>query len=590
MATSIKEIGTHLSLNLNELQLVVLQPLATNPTSPTPILGQMYFNTGTKRIRTFNGVSWDEAGTSGATGDVTGPPSSINNQVVIFDSTTGKIIKASDLNATVLKSINGVLSEALADVDYLTPTGDGSGLTGITASQVGAPSGSGTSTGTNTGDDAPNSLYSSFVNGLEQFATFANFPGTGHEKTVYLALDTRFPYFWNTATSSYKKIGSFTGSLSVSLGGVKTWGRYANGATILATDKLPSEVIQMALVEPIAPTVNLNSSTTIGYNQTAISNVLTFSYTINSLGATVSTVLLERKRSNLSDIPANWTTLNTPPVTTATTSYTDSLTDSNFNNNEFNYRYTVTDSEGAIGIANLTINTATYVAPSISFSIGTTPRERGDITTNITGTITRNSPNVLLTSYQIYQSIDGGTYTAIGSAVSISGASASISVTDSNASLLNSNTIGYQIRVIDQQQTTTSSNSTITFYHKSTLGYSTTNFTSGTMTVSDIIGFGNSALTNNPDRSISNVTATAFEYTYYCYAKYVTGTSGTLNDNLTSIIMDGAAPVLGAFNHITSVSTISGTNSFGANVNYQVYKSNIPGAFTNNLLAINNNP
>jgi hypothetical protein len=89
-----------------------------------------------------------------------------------------------------------------------------------------------------------------------------------------------------------------------------------------------------------------------------------------------------------------------------------------------------------------------------------------------------------------------------------------------------------------------------------------------------ILSFGNSYLTNNKNRTINGVTASGGKYTYYAYASSA--------GNLTSIIQDGAAPVLGAFTKLTD---ISGTNSFGASVIYRVYKSNATDAFTNNSLA-----
>lgn len=560
------DISSNINLNSNELKLAVLQPLAADPAPPTypaPKVGQMYFNTLTKKIRTYNGSTWDETGTSSGTGDVIGPVSSADNQVVLFNLTTGKLIKALTLNADVLKSTNGVLSAATPGTDYLTPTGDGSQLTGITPSQVGSPSGSGTSTGTNTGDNAVNNLYANLVNGLEQYTNVASFPITGSLKTVYLDQTTRFPYYWNG--SAYKKIGSFSTDLSVSLPGVKTFGRYGNGATISATDKLPSEVIQMALVEPISPTVSLTSGTTISFNQTAISNVLNFSYTINSLGASVSTVSLEWKRSS----SGTWNVLST---NTGLTTFTHNFTDSAYNADEFDYRYVVTDSAGATATATLTINTAAYVAPTISFSVGSTTRELGNTTTSITGTITRNSSLVLLTSYQVYRSVNGGTYTAIGSPVSISGASASISVTDSDPSIvLNTTlTVGYQVRVIDGFQTTTSSNTTISFVYKSVLGYDT----DPTVTIGEINAMGNSSLTNANNRTVSGVTASGGNYTYYCY-------NSTAND-LNTVYLDGVDSILGAF---TKLSNVTGNNSYGVQVTYKVYRSNSTNAFTNNSLA-----
>lgn len=119
----------------------------------------------------------DKDGTVAMTADITGTNSGVNtgDQTNISGSAasfTGAL--AGDVSgtqsATVVGKINGtalatlatgivknttttgVPSIAAAGTDYVAPTGSGAGLTGITAAQVGAPSGSGTSTGTNTGD------------------------------------------------------------------------------------------------------------------------------------------------------------------------------------------------------------------------------------------------------------------------------------------------------------------------------------------------------------------------------------------------------------------------------------------------------
>lgn len=74
-------------------------------------------------------------------------------------------------------------------------------------------------------------------------------------------------------------------------------------------------------------------------------------------------------------------------------------------------------------------------------------------------------------------------------------------------------------------------------------------------------------------RTINGVTATTSQYYYYAYPK-------TLG-KLTTIIQDGATPVLGAF---TLNESISITNAAGLSIPMYVYVSNNPGAFTNNNL------
>lgn len=59
---------------------------------------------------------------STGTGDVSGPASSVDSELALFDSTTGKLIKRASTTG-ILKGTSGVLSAATAGTDYVTPTG-----------------------------------------------------------------------------------------------------------------------------------------------------------------------------------------------------------------------------------------------------------------------------------------------------------------------------------------------------------------------------------------------------------------------------------------------------------------------------------
>ena len=80
-------------------------------------------------------------------------------------------------------------------------------------------------------------------------------------------------------------------------------------------------------------------------------------------------------------------------------------------------------------------------------------------------------------------------------------------------------------------------------------------------------------LSNVKSYNINSVTTSSNEYFFYIYPKSF--------GLLTNIIMDGAAPVLGAFTMIKEVAITTDTN---LSVIYLVYKSNDLGAFTNNRL------
>lgn len=56
------------------------------------------------------------------TGDVVGPSSSVDSEIALFNSTTGKLIKRASTTG-ILKGTSGVLSAASAGTDYIAPSG-----------------------------------------------------------------------------------------------------------------------------------------------------------------------------------------------------------------------------------------------------------------------------------------------------------------------------------------------------------------------------------------------------------------------------------------------------------------------------------
>jgi hypothetical protein len=259
----------------------------------------------------------------------------------------------------------------------------------------------------------------------------------------------------------------FDTDLTVSLSNGKTFGKYTNGQVIPSTGKTANEVIQMAVVEALAPTVSLTSSSTVQFNQTAVSIVLNYSTTINSLGASLLSSSIEWRRGN----SGSWTVLTTLGNTSG--SYTHTFTDTAFNTASINYRYIVTDT--ATGTNTATLNfTPVYVAPSISLTVTgssvTSPesnsnREKGNVSSSLSGTITRNSSLVDLSTYTLQYQVNGtGGWTDIGSATSIGPGTTSFGpIVHNNTGLTASNSISYRVSVVDTYQTTTGGNSTVNF-------------------------------------------------------------------------------------------------------------------------------
>jgi hypothetical protein len=271
---------------------------------------------------------------------------------------------------------------------------------------------------------------------------------------------------------------TFENDLTVSLSGGRSFGRYASGEKIPAQGKTPAEVILLAIAEPIDPTISLTTPTSIPFNQTSINNVLNFSYTINSLGASVASVVLEWRRNN----SGNWTTLS---VDSNLLTYMHVTVDTNYNSQSFNYRYTVIDTLGATSIGTLDITPQSYVAPSVSLLLSeivsggvtgesTYKREKGNINSTLSGTVTRNSVNIPVTSYSVQYQVNGsGSWNDVPglSNVVVAGNPSSVSIpltTHTDENLKTSASLSYRILVVDEYQAHISSfvtggNTTINF-------------------------------------------------------------------------------------------------------------------------------
>lgn len=248
----------------------------------------------------------------------------------------------------------------------------------------------------------------------------------------------------------------FQDDVIVSLSNNKTVGKYTSGQTIPAKGLTFEEFANLIAREAINPTVTLTSPTVIQFNQTNISNVLNFSYVINSLGATVSSAVLQWRRNNT----GAWTVLST---STSITTFTHTLTDSNFNTQPFNYQYIVTDSAGGTTTVNLTLTPQAYVAPSIVFSApasylqpaeNNTNRERGNTMSVLQGSITRNSAYVNIQSYKFQLSVNGGAFVDVSGDIAIGQSGGTISNYPDHTADSGAYSMVYKVIVTDDFTTT----------------------------------------------------------------------------------------------------------------------------------------
>lgn len=131
------KILTLIDLAHNELQNATIQNLASAP--PSPIKGQVYYDTTLNMLGVYCGATAGWLYVTGSTG--------AGNVSQVGNSASSGILKVSaGANTTVTDyaggaglvkaSSSGVGSLAVAGTDYLTPTGSGASLTGLTQSQI----------------------------------------------------------------------------------------------------------------------------------------------------------------------------------------------------------------------------------------------------------------------------------------------------------------------------------------------------------------------------------------------------------------------------------------------------------------------
>lgn len=269
-------------------------------------------------------------------------------------------------------------------------------------------------------------------------------------------------YGWYIIGSEIEFIGAsgagifFPADLTTAFGANRSFGKYGTGEIIPSQGKTAVTVIQEAMVAALAPTANLSSPTSIAFNQTGITNVVNYSHTINAFGASIAGATLEFKRST----GTTWATLTSS--TAASGSYTHTLTDTNFNTAGFNYRYSIKDSNNSSAQAGITISPAVYVQPSASITqtavVSSSPetatkRERGNVFTNISATVTRNTANVQLTGWEFIFSRNGGAYQTTGFTAPVSGVGGSTATGITQHSPGNTaSSVAYKVRIRDEYQ------------------------------------------------------------------------------------------------------------------------------------------
>ena len=305
--------------------------------------------------------------------------------------------------------------------------------------------------------------------GVQQYENNNYFPIPGNPNILYIDLSTNLSWYWATQSATYSSvIDTFQNDIPVSLSNGKTFGRYSNGSTISAIGKTPAQVILQATIEPIAPSVSISTTpTSLIFNQPNPIITINFGYTINSLGATANTGLLQY----YSNSSLTWNTIyNTigDSITYSISGFTYAIPDIDnpqFNTNPFQFRYLVTDTLSATNSSFSNVNISSYSHPTISNFLGSAShinlsietnnsREIGNTSTILKGNVTRNSLYVPILYYQYFIKINNGNYVNIGPTYSISSNGGSFTNYIDTSATSSATTITYEVIVTDAYTTT----------------------------------------------------------------------------------------------------------------------------------------
>lgn len=117
-----KKYLAHIDLNQNELRNAVIQPLASDPSTPSD--GQLYYNTTSDVLKYYvTGTGWMTVGTGAGAGDVSSnTASSVDNEIALFSGTSGKTLKRATQTG-IIKATSGVIGTATEGTDYYGPGG-----------------------------------------------------------------------------------------------------------------------------------------------------------------------------------------------------------------------------------------------------------------------------------------------------------------------------------------------------------------------------------------------------------------------------------------------------------------------------------
>lgn len=213
---------TNINLKQNELQNVVLHPLAVAPSNPK--LYQIYTDSTDGKIKQWTGTAWVTVGMI--------VEASANNGKIKVDGTDVTVYTLPTAASNVLGGIkigSGLnINDGVVSVDWASPN------------MSGTPTAPTAASGTNTTQIATTAFVQTAIGGLAliSISVVNALPETGTANVIYLVPKTTSgtnnaydEYIWVTSSSAYEKIGDTT----IDLSGYLTTSGNASSTTVAFT-------------------------------------------------------------------------------------------------------------------------------------------------------------------------------------------------------------------------------------------------------------------------------------------------------------------------------------------------------------------
>ena len=186
------------------------------------------------------------------------------------------------------------------------------------------------------------------------------------------------------------------------------FGKLANGTYNEAIGKTPEEWMRYAAFESINPTASVSAAGSIPYNSSTGTITISLAGSSNNPGGTITNMTLSYRRGG-----GAFTQIYNGVSKSSHTHIVDSLLAGDKVSN-FYYQLVVTDSIGAtVTVTSNVITPAAYAYPSVSAATNDS-QEIGNIVFSANRTVSKNSPNTTLTSWQLIAYVNGGAAVAIG--------------------------------------------------------------------------------------------------------------------------------------------------------------------------------